>query len=359
MSRAGRDAAERGGGVVVFARRHVRHADGVDEDARTYLRGLGITEERLDAVPADDWYLLVQEHLFFGGPPLLTAEVVAARCDVDVTLVRRLWRVLGFGDPGDEAVFREQDVAMFEIYRDGVAFFGAAPLEHFARTLGATARRLTDATNALFLESLGAVRAASTHTEQLQLAQIGGELLTRLPDDVLRPLVFRYALASQLFARAAGATDTPRLRVAVGFCDLVGSTALLNALPADVAGRAVLEFEAEATDVVYRHEGHIVKLIGDEVMFITVARDDAEAIGRELLEWVAAHEVLTGARAAVAEGEVLARGGDVYGPTVNLAARLVGIAAPSTIAVADDDGEDVVEVRGFAAPVRVRTVTVG
>jgi adenylate cyclase len=337
----------------------VRHAGAVHDDARTYLRGLGIAEDRLDALPADDWYLLVQERLFFGGPPSLTAEAVAARCAVDVALVRRLWRVLGFGDPGDEVVFREQDVAMFGIYRDGVDFFGAAPLEHFARTLGATARRLTDATNALFLESLGAVRAASTHTEQLQLAYIGGGLLTRLPDDILRPLVFRYALASQLFARAAGATDAPRLRVAVGFCDLVGSTALLNSLPADVAGRAVLEFEAEATDVAYRHDGHVVKLIGDEVMFVTVARDNAEAIGRELIEWVAAHEVLTGARAGIAEGEVLARGGDVYGPTVNLAARLVGIAAPSTIAVADENGGDVVEVRGFDAPVRVRSVSVG
>jgi adenylate cyclase len=337
----------------------VRHADGVHEDARTYLRGLGVAEERLGAVAAEDWYLLVQERLFFGGQPSLTAEAVAARCAVDVALVRRLWRVLGFGDPGDESIFREQDVAMFEIYRDGIAFFGAAPVEHFARTLGATARRLTDATNALFLESLGAVREASTHTEQLELAYVGGGLLARLPDDIVRPLVFRYALASQLFARAAGAIDAPRLRVAVGFCDLVGSTALLNALPADVAGRAVLEFEAEATDVAYRHAGQVVKLIGDEVMFVTVARDDAEAIGRDLIAWVAAHKVLTGARAGVAEGEVLARGGDLYGPTVNLAARLVGVAAPSTIVVADGEGADVVELRGFNAPVFIRTVTVG
>jgi class 3 adenylate cyclase len=337
----------------------VRHADTVHEEARVYLRGLGVTEDRLDAASADEWFLLVQEQLFFGGPPSLSAEAVAARCAVDVTVVRRLWRVLGFGDPGNEVVFREQDVAMFEIYRDGVALFGAAPLDHFARTLGATARRLTDATSALFLESLGAVNEVSTDIEQLHRTQTAGELLMRLPDDILRPLVLRHALASQVFARAAGATSAPVLRVAVGFCDLVGSTALLNAVPTNVAGRAVREFEAEATDAAHRHGGHVVKLIGDEVMFVTVARDAAEAIARELVAWVAAHEVLTGARAGVAEGEVLARGGDVYGPTVNLAARLVGVAAPSTIAVADDDGAEMVEVRGFDAPVRVRTVSLG
>jgi len=125
------------------------------------------------------------------------------------------------------------------------------------------------------------------------------------------------------------------------------------------AAVAVRRLAARANEVVAQHDARVVKLIGDEVMFVTVARDDAEAIGRELVEWVVAHEVLTGARVGVAEGEVLARGGDVYGPTVNLAARLVGIAAPSTIAVADDDGAEVVELRGFDAPVRVRTVRVG
>ena len=324
------------------------------DDARTYLRGLGVAEDRLDAVPADDWYLLVQERLFFGGPPSLTAEAVAARCAVDVTLVRRLWRVLGFGDPGDEVVFREQDVAMFEIYRDGVAFFGAAPLEHFARTLGATARRMTDATNALSSNRWAPCVQRRRTWSSCSSADRGG-LLTRLPDDILRPLVFpsrSRRSCSRLMRRLAPAARRRR--------DLrSGGVDGPSRAARRVAGRAVLEFEAEATDVAYRHDGHIVKLIGDEVMFVTVARDNAEAIGRELVEWVAAHEVLTGARAGVAEGEVLARGGDVYGPTVNLAARLVGLAAPSTIAVADENGADVVEVRGFDAPVRVRIVSVG
>jgi class 3 adenylate cyclase len=56
---------------------------------------------------------------------------------------------------------------------------------------------------------------------------------------------------------------------------------------------------------------------------------------------------------------VLVRGGDVYGPTVNLAARLVGLAAPNDLVIADDGGAQLVEVRGFDAPVRVRTITVG
>jgi adenylate cyclase len=74
-----------------------------------------------------------------------------------------------------------------------------------------------------------------------------------------------------------------------------------------------------------------VKRIGDAVMF--VADDAATACGAaaRILELVAAHPQLHGARAAVATGEVLPRDGDYFGPAVNLAARAVPIAEPGAI----------------------------
>jgi hypothetical protein len=230
----------------------------VSDDARTFLREQGVDDAWLDAVPEDDWYLVLQEHQFFGAPATMTAVDVASVCGVDETIVRRLWEVLGFGDPGDERAFRDVDLPMFHMYRDGVAFFGPAPIEHFVRTLGATARRLTDATSAIFLESLGEVREASGLTEQLQMAVTGGELLARMPDELLRPILYRSALDSQQFNRVAGTGVAPVLHLSVGFCDLVGSTAMLTSLPADVAGRAVLEFEAAATDITQRSVGRLI-----------------------------------------------------------------------------------------------------
>jgi adenylate cyclase len=331
----------------------------VSDAPRTYLSELGVDEAWLDSVPVDDWFLVLQEHQFFGGPATMTAAEVASECDVDVAIVRRMWEVLGFGDPGDARMFRDVDLPIFRMYRDGIAFFGPAPIEHFARTLAATARRLTDATSAIFLESLGERREGSSLLEQLQLAATGGDLLVRMPDELLRPILYRSALDSQQFNRVAGDGTAPVLQLSVGFCDLVGSTSMLTSLPADVAGRAVLEFEAAATDITQRHGGRLIKLIGDEVLYVSVDPRASEAVAGDLVAWVGTHDVLSGARAGIARGDVFVRGGDVYGPTVNLAARLVGVAPPGAVVIADDGGDELVDVRGFDRPIRVRTVTVG
>lgn len=328
------------------------------EDAREYLRRHGVDDDRLDATPPDEWYLLLQEQLFFGGPPTLTAADVAAATGVPADDVRRLWRTIGFDDPADHTVFHEREVEIFKIYADGVAVFGAAPIEHFTRMLGASTRQLAYATSAVFLESLGEVREAATLREQLELAELGGDLMVRMPEDIIRPLVLRHAIESQAFSRAAGAVTEPMLDVATGFCDLVASTELLNSLEPTVAGQALLEFEAEVADAVQRHGGRLIKLIGDEVLYLALEADAAVAIGRDVIAWVAAHEVLTGARAGIAVGRVLTRGGDVYGPPVNLAARLVHVAEPGSIAITDAAGDELVEVRGFDQPVRIRRVVV-
>ena len=55
---------------------------------------------------------------------------------------------------------------------------------------------------------------------------------------------------------------------------------------------------------------------------------------------------------------VLQRDGDLFGPTVNRAARLVGLAAPGSMlvdaAMTSDGIEELVKVRGFGDPVPVR-----
>jgi adenylate cyclase len=98
-----------------------------------------------------------------------------------------------------------------------------------------------------------------------------------------------------------------------------------------------------------------VKFIGDEVMFATSEIDAAHDIALALLRWVAEHEHLSLARAGIARGLVVARNGDLYGATVNLAAPLAGLAEPDMIIAADETAETTVAVRGFEEPVRIRT----
>ena len=78
---------------------------------------------------------------------------------------------------------------------------------------------------------------------------------------------------------------------------------------------------------------NVVKRIGDAVMFVTNAPGIACALALELIE-ACTRERLPKLRVGLAVGDVIVRQGDFYGPTVNLAARLVASAEPGT-ALAD------------------------
>ena len=78
------------------------------------------------------------------------------------------------------------------------------------------------------------------------------------------------------------------------------------------------------------HNGHIVKHIGDEVMFVALDAGDGCAIAREITS--ACSEGIE-PRGGVAFGEVIARHGDYYGTVVNLASRLAELAVPGEVLV--------------------------
>ena len=95
-------------------------------------------------------------------------------------------------------------------------------------------------------------------------------------------------------------------------------------------------FEQHVLDAIPPEGARLVKLIGDEAMFVAGSAEQAASIARTLVR--AAHDDprLPDVRIGLGAGEVLVRDGDVFGPTVNRAARLVSVAEPSTVLV---DGE--------------------
>ena len=94
------------------------------------------------------------------------------------------------------------------------------------------------------------------------------------------------------------------------------------------------DFERRANDIVTRFDGRVVKHIGDEVMFIAVGAAAACHIA------LAAAEAFRGSgvepHGGLAIGPLLTRGGDFYGPIVNLASRVGDIAIPGEILVTED-----------------------
>src|SRR5436305_9321977 len=102
---------------------------------------------------------------------------------------------------------------------------------------------------------------------------------------------------------------------------------------------SVNRFERMVGDRVTTAGGRVVKLIGDEAMFAFGDLHDACITALELID-----ESPSPVRVGLAFGDVVAMHGDYFGPTVNLAARLVSVAKPS-ILVASTEARDILQDR--------------
>jgi len=159
--------------------------------------------------------------------------------------------------------------------------------------------------------------------------------------------VWRRHLLASLRRRASLAAEGDS-RLAVGFADLVGFTPLSQALEPHELAVTVDRFEAIAYEHVPEHGGRVVKTIGDEVMFATEDPVAAAEIALSLAEAYHHEKDLPGVRVGLAAGPVLAWEGDLYGPTVNLASRLVNLAHANSVLVSDELGATLRDVPGFA-----------
>ncbi len=77
-------------------------------------------------------------------------------------------------------------------------------------------------------------------------------------------------------------------------------------------------------------------MIGDEVMFVVDSVAAAARIGLSLADAYADDDLLSDVRVGLACGPVLLRDGDYFGPTVNLAHRIVNIGNPGTVLMSDE-----------------------
>ena len=122
----------------------------------------------------------------------------------------------------------------------------------------------------------------------------------------------------------------------VGFADLVGFTALAQQVTDEELAEVVDQFERLAYDVVVAGGGRVVKMIGDEVMFLVDDPVFAAEIALGLAEASRDATELSDVRVGLAVGPVIEREGDAFGATVNLASRATAIAYPGTVVVSSE-----------------------
>jgi len=126
---------------------------------------------------------------------------------------------------------------------------------------------------------------------------------------------------------------------AVLFADIAGSTRLYEALGDTEALRRVEGCLAALRAVTTEFGGKVVKTIGDEVLCVFTDAGTALRAAAEMQGTVRTLPGDGGVRAAVRigfhAGPVLEREGDVFGDTVNVAARIAGLAKPHQILSSD------------------------
>jgi adenylate cyclase len=363
-------------------------------DLRTFLVELGVPATEVDRAAADGALeLLALEVIANADPPLYEIDEVASLSGFDTDRIRSFWRALGFPDPQPgEKVFSDSDL---EVLSDVVWFISDGALEpgvaiQMARVIGSSldriARAQVDTIETRRAQALDAVvptehpddlalpggpgapgspdpleapvafddpvaaggpdgehrtptpeagDAAGQSIEDQQLAiRRGAELLPMMPK--VMEFVWRRHLGVAARRRRLRAAAPDGRRIVVGFADLVGFTAQTQQLSEEELADVVGRFESIAYDVVSAHQGRVVKMIGDEVMFVSDSVRDGAELALALAETYRNDSALSDVRVGMATGPALEREGDVYGPVVNLASRIVSIAYPGAVVVADD-----------------------
>lgn len=292
------------------------------------------------------------DSLLLGSQRHLRRREAAKEAGLSTASARKIWRALGFPNLTDDDVyFTGEDVRALRVVSDMVQ--DGALSEEAALSLARSVAQLTDRMVVWQIEAL--VEDMVAHRDMTD-ARARRELLTLLPE-LLGPLqqLLDYAWRRQLSAAVqrlamrgerpdgstvilhdaapdVGGAALPLAR-GVGFADLVSYTSLSRQMNERTLANLVQRFEKRCAEVISIGGGRVIKTIGDEVMFLSETPEGGAQISLALARTIKEDPLLPQARVAFVWGRVLPRLGDLYGPTVNLASRLVALTEPGGVVV--------------------------
>ena len=312
-----------------------------------------------------------------GAQPRLpsTYEEFCTERGIEVSMVQRLHDALGFTPPAASDHVREDDQIVVDLLQQWLAV-GAeeAATLRLLRAYADALRRLTQVEAELYEAQIEEPQRRAGATEQDLLNQSGavGLHLVPLLQQTLVALYRRHRQHIWLdhsighlerILEAKGLhqrLDTPPC---VCFVDLTGYTRLTeeqgDAAAAALAGRLAALVEG----ISRRHGGRPVRWLGDGGMFVFREAQAAVAAAMDMVAQ-AQHNGLPPTHIGIHAGPVVFQDGDIYGSTVNIAARLSARAGPGEVLVSRPVADrvpqpsglepvGVVELKGVAQPLQV------
>jgi len=280
--------------------------------------------------------------IVFGGPLKYTLEQAASEANCEPEYIEDVMQWIG------QPVLRPRDQRWSEddvqFVREVKKFQDSQNLNDWA--MSAMLRGLAGSMERMALRHIEAIiqhlvselKLNDTHA-RLQAASFAPPKA-----GVMQPLILhvwrrRYAAAAHRLTTEAVAQrgvqdddiDFPLVRV-VGFADLVNFTARTEDFSNSEFNDLVYTFSDNAWDIVTGYGGRVINLIGDAVYWMA---NDIETGAEIALALARPGAICEGweARVGLEWTRVMSAYGDIFGPGVNLAARLTSRAEPSEVFV--------------------------
>lgn len=317
------------------------------------------------------------ERRLLGSERTLRRREVAAGVGVSLLSARKLWRALGLPTVGDD------EVAYTQEDEEALSTIIAQVREHKLSEDAALSvtRSLGQLTDRMVIWQIEALVEDLVQNQGMSDAEARRHAIFLL-QDVVEPIeeimvyAFRRNLAAAVQRQVVraesglkasrehrdGSEDDAALPLAraVGFADMVSFTRLSRHMDERTLAKLVQGFEERCAEIISIGGGRLVKTIGDEVLFVAETPQAGARIALTLAEDFRDKDHFPRVRVGLVWGRVLSRLGDIYGATVNMAARLTALGGPTevltdqlTAQVLDGDerfrisGLDPVELHGF------------
>ena len=290
------------------------------------------------------------EEILLDGKRVLDRREAAKLGGISTVSARKMWRALGMSqtDEADKA-YTVSDAHALRMWAKPVAdgLIDQSTALSLARAIGQTTDRLVVWQMETLVDFLTEEKGLTDPQARRDALQVVEEMID--PLQMMMTYSWRRNLAEVMGRLNVNVSDglaidnrqgwydsSMPLARAVGFIDLVSYTRLSQKMEPRQLANLVQEFQGMAYNIVATGGGRVIKTVGDEVFFAAETPAGGAEIAMTLMERVSAAENLPQARVGFVWGRVLSRLGDIFGSSVNLAARLTAVADPGTIFTDED-----------------------
>lgn len=287
-----------------------------------------------------------------GRPSVQTFAEFEASLGERGELLRAVFGLFGLAEPEPTSHLSIDDEAFLEGLTTLVLATGQADLAmRILRQFGEATRRASAASLDVYaevIERMGSDRAGVPSPEVYErlflpwarLARTLPGLAEWLTTHHISRAIDDYSIRTteQVLEDSGFVPQRPEVEPAVAFLDLTGFTRLTNEEGDATAAAVAMLLGDLGARVARSRGGRVVKLLGDGVLMWFPGIIDAAEASLELLDRLPESGLPPG-HVGIARGPIIARDGDIFGRTVNLAARISDVAPSGELYVPAATGD--------------------